>query len=104
MDLGTEPTDVVQENLNTTILNTTNTPIQDRKLRQHYSEWTNGAQTPLTAEIDCLKDQQLGRCLAHHQFIVKLELPADWFQPELSTRRDGYIMIMRCWNSKGKHY
>eukprot|EP00961_Rhodomonas_salina_P255311 3450566-Rhodomonas_salina.1 len=60
MDLGMEPTDVVPENPNTTVLNTTNTPIWDWKLRQHYSEWTNGVQIPLTAEIDSLKDQQLG--------------------------------------------
>ena len=66
MDLGTEPTDVVPENPNTTILNSTNTLILDWKLGQHYLEWTNGAQIPLTAEIDSLKDQQLGRCLAHH--------------------------------------
>eukprot|EP00961_Rhodomonas_salina_P023683 318171-Rhodomonas_salina.1 len=39
---------------------------RDRKLRQHYLEWTNGVQIPLRAEIDSLKDQQLGRCLAHH--------------------------------------
>eukprot|EP00961_Rhodomonas_salina_P062557 839891-Rhodomonas_salina.1 len=80
MDLGTESTDEVPENLNTTIPNTTNTPIRDWKLRQHYSDWTNGEQIPLTAEIDRLKDQQLGRCLAHHWFVVKL--PADWFPPE----------------------
>eukprot|EP00961_Rhodomonas_salina_P203721 2748806-Rhodomonas_salina.1 len=55
-DLGTVPTDNVP--MNTTIL--------DSKLRQHYSEWTNGAQVPLQAEIDRLKDQQLCRCLAHH--------------------------------------
>eukprot|EP00961_Rhodomonas_salina_P034166 459661-Rhodomonas_salina.1 len=79
-DLGTTPTDNV----------TTNTTIRDRKLRQHYSEWTNRAQVPLAAEIDCLKDQQLGRCLAHHRFVIKY--PADWFSPEMSTGQDGHIM------------
>eukprot|EP00961_Rhodomonas_salina_P181053 2443901-Rhodomonas_salina.1 len=72
-DLGTTPTDNV----------TMNTTILDRKLRQHYSEWTNGAQVLLAAEIDSLKDPQLGRCLAHHRFVIKY--PADWFPPEMST-------------------
>eukprot|EP00961_Rhodomonas_salina_P252464 3412445-Rhodomonas_salina.2 len=93
-DLGTTPTDNVP----------TNTTIQDRKLRQHYLEWTNGAQVPLAAEIDLLnlKDPQLGRCLAHHQFMIKYL--ADWFPPEMSAAQDGHLMVKRCWSSKGKHY
>eukprot|EP00961_Rhodomonas_salina_P078540 1056082-Rhodomonas_salina.1 len=80
-----------------------NTTIQrDRTLRKHYSEWMNGAQVQLAAEIDCLKDQQLGRCLAHHRFVVKY--PADWFPPDMPTTKEGYIMAKRSWSSKGKHY
>eukprot|EP00961_Rhodomonas_salina_P125971 1697064-Rhodomonas_salina.2 len=28
----------------------------------------------------------------------------NWFQPELSTRHSGHIMVKRCWNSKGTQY
>eukprot|EP00961_Rhodomonas_salina_P280705 3791920-Rhodomonas_salina.2 len=92
VDLGTDPTDDVPAD----------TTIRDSETRKHYSEWTSGAQVQLTAEIDRLKDQQLGRCLAHHRFVIKL--PADWYQHELATKRAGYIMVKQCWNSKGKQY
>eukprot|EP00961_Rhodomonas_salina_P029985 403960-Rhodomonas_salina.1 len=94
VDLGTDLMDDVPED----------TTIRDSEIRKHYSEWTSGAQVPLTAdsEIDSLKDQQLGHCLAHHHFVIKL--PADWYPPELATKRAGYIMVKQCWNSKGKQY
>eukprot|EP00961_Rhodomonas_salina_P173115 2334459-Rhodomonas_salina.1 len=49
--------------------------------RKHSSRWTNGAQVPLSTELDALKDQQLARCLAHHNFVTKL--PQDWFPPDM---------------------
>eukprot|EP00961_Rhodomonas_salina_P214303 2894261-Rhodomonas_salina.1 len=42
---------------------------------KHYKAWMHCSQIPMTAEIAPLKDNQLGHCLAHHRFVMKL--PAD---------------------------
>eukprot|EP00961_Rhodomonas_salina_P150005 2019620-Rhodomonas_salina.1 len=56
----------------------------------------------MTAEIAELKDNQLGLCLAHHCFVMKL--PADWFPKSVDTQADGAIMARHCYGSKGKYY
>eukprot|EP00961_Rhodomonas_salina_P049070 658680-Rhodomonas_salina.1 len=56
----------------------------------------------MTAEIATLKDNQLGRCLAHHRFVMKL--PADWFPKSVNTQADGAIIARHCYGSKGKYY
>eukprot|EP00961_Rhodomonas_salina_P035224 473845-Rhodomonas_salina.1 len=91
-DLCTEESNVVPSN-----------SIQ-QSLQKHYSSWTNGAQVPLSAEIDVLKDQQLGRCpgLAHHWFTMKL--PANWYPTDMGTSEDGYITVRKCYGSKGTYY
>eukprot|EP00961_Rhodomonas_salina_P142674 1920718-Rhodomonas_salina.1 len=68
-------------------------------MTKHYKAWTHGSQIPMTAEIAVLKDNQLGRCLAHHCFVMKL--PADWFPKSVGTQADGAIMARHCYGSKG---
>eukprot|EP00961_Rhodomonas_salina_P115068 1548468-Rhodomonas_salina.1 len=55
----------------------------------------------MTAEIAELKDNQLGRCLVHHRFVMKL--PADWFPKSVGTQADGAILARHCYGSKGKY-
>jgi len=57
---------------------------QSREKELTYA-WTNGAQVPLHSEIAKLKDEQLARALAHHKFVM--ELPEDYWSPNISTRR-----------------
>eukprot|EP00961_Rhodomonas_salina_P062398 837402-Rhodomonas_salina.1 len=57
---------------------------------------------PMTAKIAELKDNQLGLCLAHHRFVMKL--PADWFPKSVGTQADGAIMAHHCYGLKGKYY
>eukprot|EP00961_Rhodomonas_salina_P011264 151141-Rhodomonas_salina.1 len=59
-----------------------------KEQRHHYRSWTNGAQIPLNAEIDRMSDAQLGRCLAHHNFTLKL--PADWYPTGWNVRESGW--------------
>eukprot|EP00961_Rhodomonas_salina_P121493 1635437-Rhodomonas_salina.1 len=49
--------------------------------------------------MDLLRDQQLGRALAHHRFVLKI--PEDWALASWKQRGDGYVMACRCTGSKG---
>eukprot|EP00961_Rhodomonas_salina_P055694 748158-Rhodomonas_salina.1 len=69
---------------------------------KHYKAWTHGSQIPMTAEIKELKDNQLGCCLEHHRFVMKL--PADWFPKSVGTQAAEAIMARHCYWSKGKYY
>eukprot|EP00961_Rhodomonas_salina_P035812 481802-Rhodomonas_salina.1 len=80
MDLGTtlaDPTDP----------NTTNSTIGSN--RNKYQGWSNGAQIPLNAKIEKLKDDQLGCTLAHHNFVFKLQ--ANWFPERMAVKKAGYV-------------
>eukprot|EP00961_Rhodomonas_salina_P121433 1634503-Rhodomonas_salina.2 len=96
MDLGTtlaDPTDP----------NTTNSTIGSN--RNKYKGWLNGVQVPLNAKLEKLKDEQLGRALAHHNFVFKL--PADWFPEAMEIKAARYVRAKRCYGQQstgGKAY
>eukprot|EP00961_Rhodomonas_salina_P172916 2331563-Rhodomonas_salina.1 len=61
------------------------------------------AQILLNAQIEKLKDDQLGRALAHHNFVFKL--PADWFPEWMEVKESGYVKAKLCYGQKstGRH-
>eukprot|EP00961_Rhodomonas_salina_P051820 695403-Rhodomonas_salina.4 len=74
-----------------------------RDLKRHYKSWTRRSQIQLNTEIDMLSDQQLARCMEHHQYTFKL--PADWYLAEWDRiNQDSYVSARKVINSKGKIY
>eukprot|EP00961_Rhodomonas_salina_P212338 2867090-Rhodomonas_salina.2 len=62
-------------------------------LKRHYKSWTLGSQIQLNAKIDMLSDQQLVRCMEHHQYTFKL--PADWYLAEWDGIDQDCYMLAR---------
>lgn len=64
--------------------------LSERDSRKKYASWTSGAQVPLAAEIDVLKDSQLARTLAHHRFVV--HMPHNWWPLDMQAPKGAMLM------------
>eukprot|EP00961_Rhodomonas_salina_P246659 3332387-Rhodomonas_salina.1 len=73
-----------------------------KDLWKHYKSWTSGGQVSLDAEIEWLKDNQLGRCLAHHNLVFKM--PVEMYPGDWRVQQDCFVMARRCTSSKNKFY